>query len=372
VRAALLVARKSLIEMLREPQLLGLILLMPLIMLGITAASYNNPLLVTHPVLVIDAGGGNEELIEELRAQRYADGKAVFDLTPATDAEAAERALEEQSATVLLAITSDGSKPGGSLEITVRGDALHPRFYRASTILSAVAARYADQLAGRPEVVRVQEQAIFERGPQTELDLYAPGMIVMGLLLIIPQTAMLVAREIRWNTLRRLRLTRLRTWDLLAGVSLAQMVIALLQVVLVFFAALAMGFHNQGSLATAIAVGMVISFSAIGLGLVVACFVENDSQAANVGATIAMVLVFISGSFGQFPPLTLFNLAGHQIDAFDIFPSTHGFLALQQVLSYGAGWREIAFRVLLTVLLSLLCFAAGVATFRRKKMRQAA
>ena len=74
-----------------------------------------------------------------------------------------------------------------------------------------------------------------------------------------------------------------------------------------------------------------------GQGLVVACFVENDSQAANVGSTVSMLQVFLSGAFYQLSPLTMFVVAGHQIDLFDIFPATHGLLALQQVLVYGAG-----------------------------------
>jgi ABC-2 type transport system permease protein len=139
--------------------------------------------------------------------------------------------------------------------------------------------------------------------------------------------------------------------------------------VIVFLAALAMGFHNQGSLFLAVIVGLVICFSAIGQGLVVACFVENDSQALNVGSTATMIQVFVSGSFYQFPPLTLFTLAGHQIDLFDVFPATHGFMALQQVLTYGAGLREVAFRLGATLLLSVLYFLAGVVIFQRLQMR---
>ncbi len=209
-------------------------------------------------------------------------------------------------------------------------------------------------------------------GPRSEFDIYAPGMIIFALLMIIPQTAMLVAREVRWDTLRRLRLTRLRAWDLLGGVSLAQMAVAVVQVVVVFGAALALGFNNQGSLLLAIVVGLAVSFSAIGLGLIVACFVENDSQAINVGSTVMMILVFFSGAIYQLPPLTVFTLAGHQIDLFDIFPATHGFLALQQVLTYGAGLQEIAFRLGVTVILSLLSFALGVFAFQRLKMRDQA
>jgi len=142
--------------------------------------------------------------------------------------------------------------------------------------------------------------------------------------------------------------------------------------VAIFLAALAMGFNNQGSLVLAVLVGLVVSFSAIGQGLVVACFVENDSQAANVGSTLTMLQVFVSGSFYQLPPLTLFTLAGHQIDLFDVFPATHGFMALQQVLTYGAGLGEIGFRLGATLLLSALYFAAGVVIFQRLQMRDRA
>jgi ABC-2 type transport system permease protein len=147
------------------------------------------------------------------------------------------------------------------------------------------------------------------------------------------------------------------------------MVVAAAQVVIVTLAAVAMGFNNQGSLGLAILVGLAVSASAIGQGLLVACFVQDDSQAANVASTFSMIQVFLSGSFYQLPPLTVFTLAGHQIDVFDIFPATHGFRALQQVLTYGDGFQEISFRLAATLGLSLVYFAVGVVVFQRVKMR---
>ena len=381
---ALLVARKNLIEILRELQLLLLELALPLVFLGITAAFYSIPLLATHPILVSSSDSRGAPLIEALESQRYADGRPVFDVTPITDREAAEAALKDRSAVALIAVSPHNSEnvqeehaQGLPLRVTIQGDAIYSRFHRVSTIQRNLINQYALRLTNQPEVVRVSTQplvptdasAAVRSGPQTEFDLYAPGMMIMALLMLIPQTAMLVAREIRWKTLRRLRLTRLGAADLLAGVSLAQFVVAVLQIVVMFVAALAMGFNNQGSLWLAIVVGLVVSFSAIGQGLIVACFVENDSQAANVGSTFTMLQVFVSGSFYQLPPLTLFTMAGHQIDLFDVFPATHGFMALQQVLSYGFGVREIAFRLLATLVLSLLYFSAGVIIFQRLQMR---
>jgi hypothetical protein len=85
-----------------------------------------------------------------------------------------------------------------------------------------------------------------------------------------------------------------------------------------------------------------------------------------------MLQVFLSGAFYRLPPLTLFTLAGYQIDLFDAFPATHGFLALQQVLTYGAGLREIAFRLGATLLLSAVYFYIGVFFFQRLQMRDTA
>jgi ABC-2 type transport system permease protein len=365
----LLVARKNLVEIWREPKLLALVVLLPLAFLVITALGYSTPMLVTHPILVINTAPQGESFIAELEAQRYADGRPVFDIISTNDPVAAETGLKDRSATMLLTIT-----PGDSAEeppqIIVRGDPLSPRFYRASVMLDTLLYRYAETWSDQPQVVNIVEQPIVAQGPQTEFDLYAPGMIIFALLLIIPQTAMLVAREIRWNTLRRLRLTPIRAWDLLGGIGLAQLVVAVVMVVLVFVAAILLGYHNQGQLWLAIVVGLAVSFSAIGLGLLVACFIENDSQAINVGSAVTMTQVFLSGSFYQLPPITLFVLLGHQIDLFDIFPATHGFSALQQVLSYGANFEQIGFRLTATLILSIAYLLMGVAIFQKLKMKE--
>lgn len=362
---ALLVARKTLIELLREWQLLLLIIAIPVGFLVITKFGYSAPLLATYPLLVTNGDPQAEVLVQDVRALRYADGRPVFDVQPATDPAEAEAALKTKEATMLVTIA-----PGQA--ITLKGDALSTSFYRAGLLLEGVFGRYADGQAGRPEAVRFETQPLAGSGPRTFFDIYAPGMIVFALLLTIPQVGMLLAREIRGNTLERLRLTPLRAWQLLAGVSLAQMAIAVVLVGLMLASALVLGFQNYGSFWLALATGLAINFSAIAWGLIVACFVENDGQAINMGSVVAMIQVFVSGSFYQLPPLTLFTLSGHAIDLFDIFPATHGFLAMQQVLCYGAGFRDVAFRLGATLFLSLIYFAIATVVFQRLKMRKGA
>jgi ABC-2 type transport system permease protein len=362
---SLLVARKSLLEIIREPTLLGLVILMPLVFVGIAAFGYSAPFLVTHPLWVIVQAEGDLGLIEALRAEQYPDSRAVFDVAVVTDQDAAQIALAEREITALVEV---GAGADGRPMVTVHGDALYGRFYRAGVVLDEVVQRYADRLAGRGTLVQIREERYAPAGPENEFDYYAPGMMVFALLMIIPQTAMLVGRELRWGTLRRLRLSRIRAWELLGGISLAQMAVAVIQVLVVFISAQALGYNNHGSLILAVFVGLAISLSAVGMGLIVACFIENDSQAVNLGSTVTMVQVFVSGAFFPLPPLTVITFLGHPIGLFDIFPASHGMLALQQVLNDGAGLGGIGFRLAAIILLSGLTFVAGVFTFHRLKM----
>jgi ABC-2 type transport system permease protein len=361
----LLVARKSLLEILREVQLLVLTVLMPLVFLVITVVTYTGELQGTYKIGVLAETPQGEAIIKILEQETYPDGQSVFQISRISEASALDTLLNEGDETVILTITGNP----GNTTATIYGDALSTRFYKASTILENSLLDYGRETAGQPDVIVITEQPLAPRGPKTEFDLYAPGMITFGLLMIIPQTAMLVAREDRWKTLERLRLTRLHAWEILGGISLAQMVVAVFQVVIVLAAAIALGFNNQGSLGLAILIGLAVSASAIGQGLFVACFVQDDSKAANVASTFAMVQVFLSGSFYALPPLTMFSIAGHQIDLFDIFPASHGFRALQQVLTYGDGFHEIAFRLGSTLVLSLVYFVLGVVIFKRVKLK---
>ena len=152
--------------------------------------------------------------------------------------------------------------------------------------------------------------------------------------------------------------------------SAVQMVLSGLEVALMFLCALALGLHNRGAPELVLGVGLILSFSAIGLGLLVACFVSDDSQAINVGGTVAMVQAFLSGAMFPLPPFTVFTFAGHEVGLFDIIPASHVVLALQQVMCYGAGWREVGFQIAMAAGLSALYFALGVVVFGRRQMRQ--
>ena len=154
---ALLVARKTLLELVREWQLLLLVVAIPVAFLWITELGYGSPLLVTHPLLV--AGGeGSKELLAEIAAEVYADGRPVFQLEPAAGPAAADEALKAQEATALLTVTSGQG-------VTIKGDALSMNFYRAGIILEEMLNRH-DWQGLKDLLVQFPEQDVADLIPE--------------------------------------------------------------------------------------------------------------------------------------------------------------------------------------------------------------
>ena len=187
------VARKTLREIWREPQLLALTLLLPVIFVVITAVSYGGDLLATYPVAVIAGDDAAVDgLIAALTAETYADGRAVFAVQRDLTRDAADAALAARTITLLIVI-----EPGadGLPAVTFKADALYTPALRASALAEGISAAYANDLRGLTAPIQVRERPLFTVGPRTEFDVYAPGMIIFALMLIVPQMALLVARN---------------------------------------------------------------------------------------------------------------------------------------------------------------------------------
>jgi ABC-2 type transport system permease protein len=363
----LLVARKTLLEWLREVQLLGLTLALPLAFTLIYSFAYGtSPKLATYKVLVYDPTQQGAAMVEKLRAEKYPDGRPAFVLSPVDDLSKTNELLKSQAAAVLLVFAKNA---GGQLEVKINGDATSLQYIIASTNLGKLLEPELEALQGKKNIIQYEEHSIGLAAGLTEFDTYAPGMMIFAILMLVPQTAMLLGREIRTGNLRRLRLTALNPLELLGGISLSQMVVAVLQILVLFVSLTLVGYHYQGSLGLALLIGLLLSFSSIGFGLIVSCFVQDDSQALNIGSVVSMLQVFLSGAWFQMSPVNLFTVAGYTVNLYDFIPATHSMSALQLVLTSGAALSDVWLRMVLTFVLSAFYFGLGVLIFGKMQMK---
>jgi ABC-2 type transport system permease protein len=367
----LAVARKSLIELLREPMLLGMVIFTPLAFLLVYGFAYQTPHLKTYRVLAaVNTLAGNDA-VDFLQSLAYPDGRPVLQVENLSDRSSADQALRDRTATLLLVI--DPGVDGLPFSFTLRGDALSADFLSASSILESRLSGYLLDAVGVDLPVRVVEHPILAEGfrLRTDFSVYAPGLLVFAILLLIPQTALLLGREMRTRTIRRLQLSGVSSVEILAGLSLSQMAMAVVQILLFIGGLILFGLDYTRALVPILAASFLTALSSVGAGLIVGCFVQNDSQAVNLGATATMLQVFVSGSFFPMPVQPLLHLFGHEISWNDIFPATQAMIALQQAVTYGADLGQIGFRLAAAAVLSLLFFLIGALLFQWKVLRAA-
>lgn len=356
---------KTLSETLRDPILLVVLLALPAFFMLINYIGYGQaPKARTYPVNTIGSAAQGTAILQLLAEETYPDGRPVFQFYSVQDKDSAEIDLVEKRSALTFRVETDSS---GATRYISRGDALNPNFIKASARLESVLFPWLENQQGKPQYYRIIQQPAPLAGPKNDFEAYVPGMMVFAILLLIPQTAMLIGRERRWGTLQRMTLSKCSPAEYLTGLSLAQLVLAAFQVLLMFAAAIGLGFHNRGSLILAVLIGMLLAFGSIGWGLLLGVFMRTDTDALNTGSAVSMLQVFLSGAFFTMPAPILFQLAGYPIGLYDFIPATHAMTALQQVLTGGAGLETVAFRLAATTLLALFWFGLGIFIFRLKQ-----
>ncbi|MCC7354973.1 MAG: ABC transporter permease, partial [Anaerolineae bacterium] len=163
--------------------------------------------------------------------------------------------------------------------------------------------------------------------------------------------------------------TLMTSLDFLGGISAAVAVDGALAVILTFLTAVALGFRSLGPLWVAVAIGIVTSLSIIGVGLIVACFSRTVNQAFLIANFPLALFMFFSGAIYPVPKVVLFTIGGRTIGLYDILPPTHAVVALNKVLSLGAGLGDVLYELFALIILSVVYFAAGVWLFRRTHLR---
>jgi ABC-2 type transport system permease protein len=377
------VAHKTLRELRREPLLIGLFLGFPVILLGFYYVAFGQTkegIGSTLDILVMNQDQQSGAPFVDLLRGIEVDDQPVFDVTLVEDRERADILLRERKASLLVVIPPDfgqrltaasGDPDTAPAAITVIGDAYADSYLFASGVLDDLVREYGRQIMGwQDSAVSLKYDYVTGKKAISDFDFGVGGIIVFGVMFVVVSTAELLVRENVNGTLRRLRLTRLSARDMLLGLTLAQMLLGVIQVPLTFGLAVLMGFESQGSLLLAVLIALLLSLAAVGLGLIVACFAHNDGEAANLASSVLVPMALLSGAMFPMPDATLFRVSGRAIQLYDLMPTAHASEALRQVLVYGKGAGDIAYSLGGLVVLSALYLAVGIVIYQKLQLKR--
>ncbi|GAH34516.1 unnamed protein product, partial [marine sediment metagenome] len=198
----------------------------------------------------------------------------------------------------------------------------------------------------------------------TFFDYMGPGIIIFGLLILIPTSARIMVSDKEKGFLSRLLTTPARPLDFISGYSLCLVVIAIIQIIIFIAAARGFGMDIVGSLWLAFLIFLLTGLCSIGIGMVVASLTKSENQAEPLCWLFAMPLATLSGVWFSIEMLPSYLRAVAYA-----FPYAHAIDASRAILTRGVGLEAISNDLLFLAGWAVGIFAIGVILFRRSMRR---
>jgi ABC-2 type transport system permease protein len=196
---------------------------------------------------------------------------------------------------------------------------------------------------------------VVDTGPGDRIDFLAPGILALAVMsTAFTGQAIATGFERRYGVLKRLAVSPLPRWALLAGKTLCVLVVEVLQIALLAAVALALGWSPQGGAAAALLLLLAGTAAFSGLGLLMAGTLRAEATLA--AANLVYLLLLFCG--GVIFPLSRFGGAAHVLRGTPTAALSGG---LREALSGGhTPWRDL----LVLAVWAVLGIAAAARCFR--------
>jgi ABC-2 type transport system permease protein len=217
-----------------------------------------------------------------------------------------------------------------------------------------------------------KETSLGYSGQRSEFELYMPGIMILAVIMMIFSASAAIVREPEAKTLERLKISNLTSLEFLGGISLAQVIIAIVSLLLTLFVALSIGYTLlPGTFWFILLVAVLTSLSMIAFSLIVAAICRSIKDVAIIGTFPLFILMFFTGAAFPISGGKLFSFTGITFHINDILSPTWAVDALNKVLIKGQEIGETIPDLAMILVLTLAYVIIGVWAFRRRHMRAA-
>ncbi len=191
-----------------------------------------------------------------------------------------------------------------------------------------------------------------------------PGMTVMFIYFIIAMSSAALLNEREMGTLRRLLTATIPKGAILAGKMLAYMLLACLQVVVMFTVArLVFGTPLGRSPIGLVVLTIVVAFNATALGMLIAALVKTEKQAANIGLLLAFVLAGLGGAMAM-TATPLSRTAGLMGTISKFIPHSYAVEGYYRIMAENTGFIQVLPQIGILIGMGVIFF--GIALWRFK------
>lgn len=265
-----------------------------------------------------------------------------------------------------------------SSSIIIMGDESYSRFQIANAILTQFMAFYIEAIqsfdySGGNIELNIHSIALID---YSLFDTIIPGILIFAVLSQASMLAAFLLVEITESgTIARVRLSLIKPWEYITGVTLFTFCLSFVQLsILLAISIFIFGFTPTGSVIDAMFVLILSTIFSTALGFIFSGIFKSSEAAGQSAGFVIAPLSFMSGAFMEVPTITLIpsifpTASGLPRDfvLWDLLPSTHAMNALRSILLNGFTlidvWADISF-ILITGLTLL-----GLSTIIYNKRR---
>lgn len=310
------------------------------------------------------------QLVTELKAVRYADGKSVLNIAEAVDTVSVKSLIKDRKVDLFLLIPAgfeDSLRTGNTPDFIVYGEASNPKYSIATIFTITGVESLIKKLSGNKPLYSFQEKLMGNSLAKSEFDIYAPGIFIFSIIMLILSASLSIIRDVEDKTMIRLKLTKMTVFDYLLGNTIVQWIIGVLSFGLTIWLAVLLGFNSQGSIVLILLVCSLTILSIIAISLILVAFCRNATMIMIVGNFPLFILMFFTGSMIPLPRNELF--AGFALN--DILPPTHAVIAMNKIFTFGAGIKDIRHELIMLAILTIVYYSIGVYFFKRRHLLHA-
>ena len=188
---------------------------------------------------------------------------------------------------------------------------------------------------------------------------FAPGLIILGPIVLISQLAGHFASEKESGTLQRLITTPVSRHTILLSGLFSQLMVAAIQIIVMLLLTFLFGatFNPNGNGFLIFFIPFLVAFTSLGFGLLLASFVNSASSAGGLAWFIILPLQFLGGLLTTPIPLQIL----------DYLPTTLGRNAMFAVMIEGSyAFSVVGLNLILIATWGIGLIIIGILLFQRK------
>lgn len=343
----------------------GIMFALPLVFMGIFGLAFGGESAVEIPVGVVQ--GERESLDVGALLEESVAGTDNLNITStlvADETELRERIEAEEFEIGLLIETPNANPQTFAYELIVPDGNTTALVNRAVLTELLTAIRFGEAANIPVSIVNPEQDNL------SGFDYLAPGLMVYGLIILIPGIGSDFTRIVEKNQIFRYAGSRVKAGEIILGNTLFYLLVGVIQTVILYFTARAFGYQAVGSVTLTIVPALLVLLFVVAVGLLIGAFFRKTESATNVGTILSIILGFFSGSFIQgIGTLWEFDLFGRSTQFNELLPTTWGTSAFEQLLTRGRTLADVQLELAVLFVSGLVTILIGTFVYARQQLQ---